>query len=284
MYHFIENPVTEQEMKQNTQVAVALHNCLLESRRAMVYLQDSRHLTEEIIEKYCLGYLPTDNKDFLQCYKDNKVTSLGFALSGRIIIPIQDSYGYVVALAGREFTGNRDTVKYINTHFPKKEYLYGLPQAKKTVIQQNLCYIVEGYFDVMALAQKGVQNAVAIMGAFFGDERSCLLTRYCNSAAIIPDKDETGENALDRVREQLEKAPFNFTTKVIRFPGDYKDIDDYAKNASKDFFVNLVADRGAMATGLPTIKIFNDEELNILRDKLYRAIPAATRMRGLHKR
>jgi DNA primase len=165
-----------------------------------------RSFYSDTIEKFCVGFCPA-------------TSSYGFnLLNGRLVVPIQDTYGNEVAYAGRriddygtqvkdfyqlktnKFTGLEKFLKWkqskwINTPYKKSEYLFNLNRAKKKIYENNLCIIVEGYFDVMHLDQLGFENAVALCGTSLSDKQCELIFRYCDAVVVILDGDEAGRKA-----------------------------------------------------------------------------------------
>lgn len=123
----------------------------------------------------------------------------------RLMFPIQDDRGKVVAFGGRILT--QGNPKYINSGdtplFSKRNLLYGLYQAKSSIAEQNRAVLVEGYMDVIACHRAGLTNAVASLGTALSEEQARLLRRWCENVTVLYDSDEAGQKAAARSAEVL---------------------------------------------------------------------------------
>lgn len=117
----------------------------------------------------------------------------------RLMFPIQDGQKRVVGFGGRQITPNEKSAKYINSSesafFNKKEILFHFAGALEMARKNNLMIVVEGYFDVLGLYQKGLENCVASMGTAFTFEQGRLIKRYCETAVLFFDSDVAGMDA-----------------------------------------------------------------------------------------
>ncbi|WP_457638340.1 DNA primase [Oceanithermus sp.] len=180
---------------------------------AMGYLQ-RRGLKEETIETYALGYAPKSWDGLLRYLQQHGVSpELALRagvlaekegrffdrLRGRLVFPIRDPMGRVVAFTGRALS-DEDSPKYLNTPetdvFKKTDLLYGYPEARKTIRQRKQAIVVEGLFDVLALAQMGWRETVAVLGSSLSQQQARLLERAEAARLYLAfDADEAGRKA-----------------------------------------------------------------------------------------
>ena len=157
----------------------------------------------------------------------------------RLMFPIIDTRGHVIAFGGRTVKKDADTAKYLNSPetliFNKRKNLFGLNLAKKT--KQDHLILVEGNIDVVALHQYGFDNAVASLGTSLTEEQAVLLSRYTENVVLIYDGDEAGQRATRRAIPILEKAGIG--VKVLQIK-DAKDPDEYLKKFGADKFKMLL--------------------------------------------
>jgi DNA primase len=171
-----------------------------------------------MIERFRLGYTPADRyfmHKFLKQkgYSDDFLSKSGLFLtnykstclfSGRLMFPIADRQGRVVAFGGRALPGvlqsdGKVPPKYINSPeieiYKKRQTLYGIDLALPEIRRTKTAYIAEGYLDVIALHQAGITNAVAPLGTAFTDEQAKLLNRWAERIILVFDSDEAGQKA-----------------------------------------------------------------------------------------
>lgn len=146
-----------------------------------------------------------------------------------LIIPYRDVYGNIIAVVGRTVLDDDqrkkiDIPKYKNTSFPKGSHLFGLFEAKDSIIQNNLAFVVEGQFDCITASDKGLTNIVALGSSGMSFEQFALLTRYTNNIVMMLDNDEAGKAGMDRVIKLYHKHA-NIKRAVL--PKPFKDIDEY---------------------------------------------------------
>ena len=158
---------------------------------------------------------------------------------GRLMFPIIDVRGNVIAFGGRIIGSDKDTAKYLNSPetliFNKRKNLFGLNLAKKT--KHPYFILVEGNIDVVALHQYGFDNAVASLGTSLTEEQAVLLSRYTEQVVLIYDGDAAGQRATQRAIPILEKAGIDVKVMQLR---DAKDPDEYLKKFGADRFKNLL--------------------------------------------
>ncbi|HEY9788829.1 MAG TPA: DNA primase [Candidatus Obscuribacterales bacterium] len=223
---------------------------------AMEYLE-KRGVTPEIIERFQLGYAP-NTWDALLNYltQSNKVTPQTLLEAGlvrhkaetdryydlfrhRLMIPIHDDQGRVIAFGGRTLDPN-DQVKYINSPetpiYIKGDHLYGLNQAKDAIKQQDNVIVVEGYFDVMTAHQYGFAQTVATCGTALTERQAKLLVRYTESKRVFLcfDADVAGQKAVNRNTQTINQIAegVGIELRVISVPGG-KDPDECLRGAGE---------------------------------------------------
>lgn len=178
-----------------------------------------RGFIQASLDAFSIGYFPRHGLAALQGYLSKHhimlqdLKDIHFVMDGkqglytpfeeRIIFPIKDHSGRVVAFGGRIFKQHDDRPKYYNSHettyFNKSATLYGLHRAKQAIKNSQRIILVEGYLDVMALHQSGYQEAVATLGTACTEEHLKLLSRYAQKLIIMYDGDKAGKQAAIRL-------------------------------------------------------------------------------------
>jgi len=157
----------------------------------------------------------------------------------RLMFPIIDVRGNVIAFGGRVIRKDSDAAKYLNSPetliFNKRKNLFGLNLAKKT--KHPYFILVEGNIDVVALHQYGFDNAVASLGTSLTEEQAALLSKYTDQVVLIYDGDNAGQNATRRAIPILEKAGIQVKVLQLR---DAKDPDEFLKKFGPDRFKLLL--------------------------------------------
>ena len=214
----------------------------------------SRGIRDDIIEKFNLGYaLPKRDAlamaaqkagyqpEFLEktglCIKGEK--GLHDRYSGRVIFPWLNVSGRVVAFGGRLLDARTKGVqqKYVNSPdselYHKERELYGLFQAKKAIAKEDRVFMVEGYTDVIAMHQCGLENVVANSGTALSIHQIKLLRRFTQNITLLYDGDEAGIHAAMRGTDMLLEEGMNL--KVLLLP-DGDDPDSFArKHTAQEF-------------------------------------------------
>lgn len=176
------------------------------------------------------------------------------ALAGRLIIPVIDGFGNVVAFCGRIITDRKDVGKYVNTKetpvFSKGKTLFNLNNLKKYKNERGLTeiIIVEGHMDVISLVQAGFENVVASMGTALTKDQARIIKRYADKVLISYDGDFAGQKASVRGLEILRDEGLD--VKVVALP-DGMDPDDVVKNYGAEGYRKLLAE----AMPLPDFKL-----------------------------
>jgi DNA primase len=161
-------------------------------------------------------------------------------LRGRLVFPIQDARGRVVAFGGRALAAGQDP-KYLNTPespvFRKREALYGLPAALEPMRSAGRAIVVEGYFDQIALVRAGLGEAVATCGTALTEEHAKSLARRTRNLVLLFDGDEAGQRAMLRALEVL--LPAGLRVRAAALPAG-QDPDDFLRREGAEALRALV--------------------------------------------
>ncbi|MBP5772387.1 MAG: DNA primase [Bacteroidaceae bacterium] len=214
-----------------------------------------RGFRDDLIKKFQLGYCPDKydaqwqagkaagyNEDFLLktglCIR-NEAGKTYDRFRARVIFPIHTISGKVVGFGGRVLDSRTKgvQVKYQNSPesviYSKKRELYGLFFAKKAIVKEDLCYLVEGYTDVMAMHQQGVENVVASSGTALTHEQIRAIHRFTENIVVIYDGDAAGIKASQRGIDMLLAE--GMSVKLLLLP-DGDDPDSFArKHTATDY-------------------------------------------------
>lgn len=221
-----------------------------EGINAKEYLKN-RNINEDIIKEFEIG-LSLDSMDSLtklltkKGYDDLTLDKLGLSSNNhdlfinRIMVPIQDMNGRVVAFSGRVYNKKSDH-KYVNTKeteiFKKGTILYNYHRAKEEARRNKYVIIMEGYMDVFRASSVGFKNVVAIMGTALTIEQTNLVKKLSNNVYLCLDGDNPGQKAMLSVGAELEKAGVN--VKIVLLTND-EDPDTYILKYGKEKFSNLI--------------------------------------------
>src|SRR5690606_25217524 len=203
-----------------------------------------RGFREDIIKKFNLGYSP-DVWDALTLEAEknghaveylektglsirNDKGKLYDRFRGRVMFPIHNFTGRVIGFGGRTLKTDKNVPKYVNSPesdiYHKSNVLYGLFHAKKGIREADNCYLVEGYADVLAVHQAGIENVVASSGTSLTIEQIKLIGRFTQNVTILYDGDAAGIKASLRGLDMILEEGLN--VKVVSFP-DGDDPDSY---------------------------------------------------------
>ena len=211
-----------------------------------------RNINEEMIKKFELGY-SVDKWDSLYNYlvknqfDEDQIIKAGLILENnnkkydrfrnRVIFPIQNLSGKTIAFGARILSEEKNQPKYINSPetslYIKSNTLYGLYQSKNTIRKMDNCYLVEGYTDVIALFQIGIENVVASSGTSLTTNQIKLVSRYTKNITILFDGDKAGVSASLRGMDLILENDMN--VKIVSFPEGY-DPDSFSKKVGKQKF------------------------------------------------
>jgi len=217
-----------------------------------------RELNDEIIKKFHLGYSPEKKNAFTEYAQEKGYSNEILEKSGlsifpenapngldrfreRVIFPIHSFSGRVLGFGARILKSNVKTAKYLNSPeteiYHKSNVLYGLNQSKQAISRQNLCLLVEGYMDVIALHQAGIENVVASSGTSLTTEQIKLIKRLTENVTILFDGDNAGIKASFRSIDMLLSAGMNI--RIVLFP-DGDDPDSFSRKHPQDFVENYI--------------------------------------------
>ncbi|MBC6609964.1 DNA primase [Hymenobacter sp. BT507] len=156
---------------------------------------------------------------------------------GRVMFPIHNISGRVVGFGARTLKPNDKTAKYLNSPeseiYHKSDILYGLYQARQAIRTEEVCYLVEGYLDVLSLHQGGIKNVVASSGTSLTDGQIRLIKRYSDNVTVLYDGDAAGIKASLRGVDMLLEGGLN--VRVVLFP-DGDDPDSYIRKVGDQRF------------------------------------------------
>ena len=205
----------------------------------------NRGISQEIIEKFGLGYSFEERNHFTKIaldkgYKKDSLVNSGLTsernnnlydrFSGRVIFPIHNLTGRTIGFGARILQTNKKSAKYLNSPeteiYHKSDVLYGLYLAKRSMIQQDNCFLVEGYTDVISFHQKGIENVVASSGTSLTAGQIKLIKRFTPNITVLYDGDAAGIKASFRGIDLILKEGMN--VKVVTFP-DGEDPDSFAR-------------------------------------------------------
>jgi len=185
------------------------------------------------------GYTEQELRDSGLVSVSRKNGNLYDRFRDRLMFPIIDVRGNVIAFGGRVIKKDSEAAKYLNSPetliFNKRKNLFGLNLAKKT--KHPFFILVEGNIDVVALHQYGFDNAVASLGTSLTEEQAALLSKYTDQIVLIYDGDNAGQNATKRAIPILEKAGLQVKVLQLR---DAKDPDEFLKKFGADRFKILL--------------------------------------------
>lgn len=208
-------------------IAVSFHYILMHTDsglRAREYLA-KRGFKSDSIEKFNLGYAPNDPDWLFGFLRSKKYSEQILSKSGlfarnnrqyplfrdRLMFPIRDWQGRVVAFGGRDLSGSSQA-KYINTPetilYKKREIVYGMYESMKELKSSGSCILCEGYFDVMAMHQAGMETAMAPLGTAFTAEQGKLIRRFAEKAYTLFDSDRAGQTATKKALVTCEQLGF----------------------------------------------------------------------------
>lgn len=214
-----------------------------------------RGVTDEAIKAFHLGYALDKGQEMVNAAKKaafdidifKKLGLIGTSqqgrdydrFRGRVIFPILNTSGKVIAFGGRDLKGG--LAKYINSPeselYKKSNELYGIFQAKSSIVSENKCFLVEGYMDVIGMWQSGMKNVVASSGTALTDGQIAMIHRFTENITLIYDGDQAGIKASLRGIDMLLSHRLN--VKVLLLP-DGDDPDSFARKHSPEEFKEYV--------------------------------------------
>ena len=234
---------------------------------ALSYLEH-RNVSRDMIEKFEIGYSLDQWNSLLDYLSKNQfnedhIQKAGLILEkndkkydrfrNRLIFPIHNISGKVIAFGARIISEKKNQPKYVNSPetplYVKSNVLYGLYQAKNIIRKSDNCILVEGYTDVISLFQIGIENVVSSSGTSLTINQIKLISRYTKNITILFDGDKAGINASLRGMDLILENDLN--VKIVSFP-EGEDPDSYSKAVGKDKFLDYVKSK---ETNLITFKV-----------------------------
>ncbi len=216
-----------------------------------------RGFTDRIIEKFELGFALEGWENFskeaiAKGYNQQLLEKTGLVVKkedtdgpartydrfrGRVIFPVHNISGKIIAFGARMLGKDKNQPKYINSPetdiYHKSDVLYGLFQAKNSIRQQDVCYLVEGYTDVISLHQSDVENVVSSSGTALTENQIKLIHRFTENVTVLFDGDSAGIKAALRGIDMILKGGLN--VRVVLFP-DGEDPDSYSRKVGTTAF------------------------------------------------
>ncbi|MFZ5806519.1 MAG: DNA primase [Verrucomicrobiota bacterium] len=252
--------------------ALALHwrDILLKDKSAEIaraYLK-SRNITSSWVKEFCLGYAPDSWNATLEWAKKNGFTQTQLSEAGLVIIPeeenqrpydrfrgrlmfpIKDEGGRIVAFSGRMMKDDKEVAKYVNSPetiiFKKGKILFGLDRAKKAILDAGSVVICEGQIDVLRCHNAGILNVVAPLGTAFTRDHCKILKRFADRIILCLDADRAGQASAARLGEMLAEeqgnsvlAESDFGIQVVSLPEGH-DPDSLINEQGADAFRALL--------------------------------------------
>lgn len=236
-----------ERMKEAHELAAKFYSYILMNSatgvQALTYLEN-RGIERTTIAEFRLGYSPNTERrlvDFLvkRGFPVDLLVDCGLAVSlgervvdrfrHRVMIPISDGRGQVVAFGGRSLSAEAKP-KYLNSPetplFHKSRVLFNLHTARKAIRQSRTAVVFEGYMDVISAWQAGVQSGVASMGTSLTEEQLTILKRYADRITVAYDGDAAGKRATRRALDIARSV--RMECRVVQFP-DGLDPDDFIR-------------------------------------------------------
>ena len=217
-----------------------------------------RSFRTETIRKFELGYAPSgwdnlslaavkqgNNPDFLEATGlsvKHESGKLNDRFRSRVMFPIHNMSGRVIGFGGRVLASDSKTAKYINSPeseiYHKSDVLYGAYFARKRIKELDVCYLVEGYTDVVSLHQAGIENVVASSGTSLTIGQIKIIARLTQNIVILYDGDIAGIKASLRGMEMILEEGLN--VKIVLFP-DGNDPDSFIRKQGSTAFENYLS-------------------------------------------
>jgi len=197
-----------------------------EGKVALDYLINVRKFSAEVIDKFDMGYCPSD---------------VNHEVRGRIVTPIYGTYGELVALSTRHLDRNHYQ-RFLHESFDKGSYLYGLCYAKDSIQRNNKVIIVEGECDVACFHTFGFDMTIGLCGSAFTLFQIALLSKFCTNFYLLFDGDQAGRDSTKRAMRDYEK--YNLDAYGLKFIPTYlpkdRDPDEFLFNGGRKNMVDTL--------------------------------------------
>ncbi|OEK00439.1 DNA primase [Roseivirga sp. 4D4] len=266
-----------------------------------------RGFTEAIIKKFDLGYSLDVWDGLLKAAKERGHTEAmlekaGLILTsekeqkkydrfrGRVIFPIHNVAGKVIAFGARTLRKDKKTPKYLNSPetevYHKSNIVYGIHQARQAIRNADECFLVEGYTDVISLHQSGVENVVSSSGTSLTKEQITLISRYTKKITVLYDGDSAGIKASFRGIDMILENDLD--VKAVVFP-EGEDPDSFSRSMSSEAFrqylednaqdfitfkTNVLTDGGKQIDPVKKVEVIRDviESISLIPDGIKRSV------------
>lgn len=231
-----------------------------EGRNVGLSYFNERGFRQETLVKFELGYAPENRYFFTRLavkegFKEEFLQGSGLSIKpdsgdlydrfrGRVMFPIHNLAGKIIGFGGRILKKDEKTAKYLNSPesevYHKSDTLYGIFQAKKGIREQDVCYLAEGYTDVISLSQSGIENVVASSGTSLTVNQVKLISRFTQNITILYDGDPAGIKASLRGIDMILEEGMN--VRVVLFPEGH-DPDSYIRSVGGKAFSQYVKEQ-----------------------------------------
>ena len=250
-----ERNVRESLFIINSYAQEFFQNILSKEDNTRDYLID-RGLSDSTIENFSIGFSPDLKNSFYKNASENGFTKdylieTGLVISnedthfdrfrGRIMFPIKSISGRILGFGGRIIDSNKKIAKYINSPeskiYNKSKTLYGIYESKQFIVKDDVCYLVEGYMDVVQLHEHGIKNVLASSGTSLTKDQIILIKRLTSNIVILFDGDQAGLSASLRSIDMILEEGLN--VRICPFP-DGEDPDSFVKKNKRDKMVAYI--------------------------------------------
>ncbi len=217
-----------------------------------------RSFRDDTLKKFEVGYAPDGKAPFTEAaqkegYKIDFLEKTGLTIkrddwvrdrfAGRVMFPIHNLAGRVIAFGGRILKEDKNSAKYLNSPeseiYHKSKVVYGIFHAKREISKSDKCYLVEGYTDVLSMHQAGIENVVASSGTALTSDQIRLIKRFTPNITIIYDGDEAGIKASLRGIDLVLEEGMN--VKVLLLPAG-EDPDSFSKKMGASGYLNYIVE------------------------------------------
>ena len=189
---------------------------------ALKYLKEERGLSESVLKEFQVGYVPL---------------RVEHQLRGRIITPIIDPSGDLIAISTRHLHKKKD---FWHEDYEKRFHVYGMQIAKKAILKYQKVAVVEGEFDTLSMHTRGIPFAIGICGSAFTFFQVSLISRYATEIYLLFDGDEGGDTALVRAKKMyFEELEGMVNLIPCKMPRGY-DPDRFIRENGRDELLNLM--------------------------------------------
>lgn len=254
----------------------------------MSYYDEKRHFTDDIIRSFGLGYdIDTPANGFYQSLEPNRFSDELLIRSflmysknnvgpfhGRVVFPVYNVAGDVIAFSARTLKSKEEAKegtyrKYVNTGYPevtegfapavyiKGDNLFGLYQAKESIIANNFCVLVEGNADAVSLHCHGITNCIASLGTALTPNQVQLIRRFTNNVILMYDGDSAGRNAMQKAIKLLIEGGMH--VEAVLLP-EGEDPDSFCQGKSNEELLDYFA--ANTSNIVDVIYKFNEERMN----------------------